>query len=178
MDGQSSHVSPPAFSLSSQQRGIWLHQLLFPESALYNISSYLRIDGPLEIHLLEQALQQVIQAHDALRLMFSPGEPLPRQWICDARDWTLERLDFSTRSDADADALAWMKEQMGRPMPLVGQLLFQFSLVTVAPGRHYLFQKYHHIIFDGWSGALAIQHMAKAYNALLQGQPQIGRAHV
>jgi hypothetical protein len=58
------------YPLSSPQRDIWFDQILSPEVPLYNVGGYLRIDGPIDPALFEQALNQIIEENDALRLKF------------------------------------------------------------------------------------------------------------
>jgi len=63
-----------------------------------------------------------------------------------------------------------MKQAFAKPFQLYELPLFQFALGKIAPDCYYSFQKYHHLIVDGWAISLIVQRMASAYNALATGQ--------
>ncbi|MBM7113159.1 amino acid adenylation domain-containing protein [Archangium primigenium] len=157
------------FPLSTQQREMWLDQALHPDSPLYNAGGHLHIEGALEVELLERALEHVLQTNEALRLELVEAEPLARQYVAARCDPALARLDFSGEDGAEQRALAWMDARMAEPMPLYSRSLFRFALLKVAPERHYLLARFHHLIVDGFSIALVLQRLAQAYNTLRAG---------
>ena len=163
---QSAAESTATFPLSSQQREMWLDQALHPDSPLYNIGAHVCIEGGLDGELFERALAHVVQMNDAFRLELVETETLPVQRIVAQRDPALTRLDFSGSEDADARALEWIQARVAEPLPLLSRPLFRFALLKVAPERHYWFFQLHHLMADGWSIALIVQLVAKAYNAL------------
>ena len=56
------------YPLSSQQLDFWFDQVLHPNVPLYNIGGYVRIAGPVNPTLFEQALNRVVAENDALRI--------------------------------------------------------------------------------------------------------------
>ena len=156
-----------SYPLSSTQREIWFDQLLHPDIPLYNIGGYLRINGPIDRILFEQALDQVIQENDALRIILQEGENLPSQMVAEHAPFKLDYYDFPWRKQAHQLALKWMKQAFAKPFQLYDKPLFQFALLKIAKEGYYLFNKYHHLIVDGWAISLNAQQFAAAYNALL-----------
>jgi hypothetical protein len=56
-----------AFPLTSAQREVWFDQMLHPDIPLYNIGGYVHILGKLDTALFEQAVNLLVQQHEALR---------------------------------------------------------------------------------------------------------------
>ena len=56
--------------LSFAQQRLWFLDQLEPHSAFYNILRALRLRGSLKIHILKQALDAILQRHEALRTRF------------------------------------------------------------------------------------------------------------
>src|SRR6266436_3324509 len=52
--------------LSFAQQRLWFLDQLVPNSPVYNISESLRIEGPLDIPVLEQSLKEIIRRHESL----------------------------------------------------------------------------------------------------------------
>jgi hypothetical protein len=155
------------YPLSSTQREIWFDQLLHPELPLYNIGGYLRINGPIDPTLFEQALNQVIQENDALRIILHEKEGIPTQTFAEPAHIKLDFYDLSNQENAHQSALKWMKQVFAKPFQLYGKLLFQFALFKISDDCYYWFGKYHHLIVDGWAISLNVQRVAAIYNALL-----------
>lgn len=55
------------YPLTSSQREIWFDQMLNADLPLYNIGGYVKIPGRLDTALFEQAVNLLVQKHDALR---------------------------------------------------------------------------------------------------------------
>lgn len=155
------------YPLSSTQREIWFDQLLHPELPLYNIGGYLRINRPIDPTLFEQALNQVIQENDALRIILHEKEGIPTQTFAEPAHIKLDFYDLSNQENAHQSALKWMKQVFAKPFQLYGKLLFQFALFKISDDCYYWFGKYHHLIVDGWAIFLNVQRVAAIYNALL-----------
>ncbi|RKZ91698.1 MAG: non-ribosomal peptide synthetase [Candidatus Parabeggiatoa sp. nov. 1] len=158
------------YPLSSTQKEIWFDQILHPELPLYNIGGYLRIDGTIDQALFEKALNQVIKENDALRIRLHEGKSLPTQTFAENICLKLDFYEFEDKENAHELALAWMKQAFAKPFQIYDNPLFQFALFKIATNRYYSFQKYHHLIVDGWAISLVVQRVSAAYNALASGQ--------
>src|SRR5258707_619771 len=67
--------------LSSGQQRLWFLAQLEPESSAYVVPAAVRIDGPLQLSLLKQALGGVTERHEVLRTVFKTEDDSPRQVI-------------------------------------------------------------------------------------------------
>jgi amino acid adenylation domain-containing protein len=164
-------------SLSSTQREIWFNQILHPKLPLYNLGGYLRIDGAIEPAIFEKALNQVIKDNDALRIRIQDEKSLPTQTFVENIRIKLDFHDFSAKANAHESALAWMKSEFGKPFQLYNKPLFQFALFKITANSYYSFQKYHHLIVDGWAISLIVQSLATAYNRLTNKQSNKEQKH-
>ncbi len=173
----SSNTTQNSYPLTSAQREIWFDQLLHPNIPLYNIGGYLRIESPIHAAWFEKALNQVIQENDALRLILHEREGLPTQSFAEPVPHQLNCYDFSDNQNAHQSAIEWMEQEFAKPFQLYNRLLFQFALFKISDNCYYSFQKYHHLIVDGWAISLIVQRLAAAYNALAISQSDHEQKH-
>jgi len=157
------------YPLTSPQREIWFDQILHPDVPLYNIGGYVRIEGPIDPALFEKSLNQVIAENDALRIILHEGESLPTQTFAENVHLKLDFYDFSVQENAHQLAIEWMLQEFVKPFQLYDELLFQFALCKASDNCYYWFQKYHHLIVDGWGMYLIVQRVSMTYNALATG---------
>ena len=73
------HPQQTLFPLSSVQREIWFDQLLYPDTPVYNIGGYLRIDGDINPDIFHRALTQLVKENDILRLRPVLKDDIPFQ---------------------------------------------------------------------------------------------------
>ncbi|RKG76773.1 amino acid adenylation domain-containing protein, partial [Corallococcus exercitus] len=160
-----SHPLPLSFA---QQR-LWFMDQLQPGSPLYNVPMAVRLEGALDVALLERALREVVRRHEVLRTTFredASGQPV--QVVSPEPVLTLEHHDRVGSPEA-----AWRlaREAAARPFDLANGPLLRAQLMTWAPGEHLLAVVVHHIVSDGWSMTLLVREVALLYGAFARGQP-------
>nr|WP_323073521.1 condensation domain-containing protein [Mycetohabitans endofungorum] len=161
-------VTPVTYELSTAQTEIWLAQQLHPDSPVYNIAQYTVIDGVIDAAVFEAALRQVIDEVDTLRLQFVDSDDGLRQRI-GAPAWSMPVLDLTSQADPQAAADAWMRADYQQPVNLMQGPLFCYALLKVAPEQWIWYQRYHHIMMDGYGQYLIAQRVAHVYSALCAG---------
>jgi len=168
------------YPLTSSQREIWFDQMLHAEVPLYNIGGYVKIPGPINPALFEQAINLLVQKHDALRTVLTETKDedgLPLQSFPEDLSVSVLVQDFSEHDDAEQAALAWIQTRFNEPFQLIGQPLFRYDLVKTSEQCYYWLMQYHHIIVDGYSIALFHRSLATIYSQLVQGQQPDLEAH-
>ena len=158
------------YPLSSPQQAVWLDQLLAPDLPCYNIGTLVRFDGLPDMALFEQALRHAVASNDALRIVLEKAGEQCLQRFDGSIDAVLQRLDLSGRADADAQALAHLRQVFDTPFALYGQRLWCMHWVQTAADRAYWLVCFHHLAVDGLSVALFGQCVADAYNRLRRGE--------
>ncbi|WP_338927323.1 non-ribosomal peptide synthase/polyketide synthase (plasmid) [Mycetohabitans endofungorum] len=161
-------ITPVTYALTTAQTEIWLAQQLHPDSPVYNIAQYTVIDGVINAAVFEAALRQVIDEADTLRLQFVDSDDGLRQRI-GAPAWSMPVLDLTAQADPEAAADAWMQADYQQPVNLMQGPLFCYALLKVAPAQWIWYQRYHHIMTDGYGQHLIAQRVAHVYSALCTG---------
>jgi non-ribosomal peptide synthetase component F len=161
------------YPLTSSQREIWFDQMLNADIPLYNIGGYVKIPGRLDTVLFEQAVNLLVQKHDALRTVLletTDEDGVPLQAFVEHLQVSVPVQDVSAEADPHAAALAWMQARFEQPFALTGQPLFRYDLVKLAEDSYYWLLQYHHLILDGWGVALVNRSLAAIYTALTEGE--------
>ncbi|MCV6637686.1 amino acid adenylation domain-containing protein [Candidatus Albibeggiatoa sp. nov. NOAA] len=163
------------YPLSTPQKEIWFHQMLYPQAPLYNIGGYMLIEGEINTERCEQAVNLLIQKHDVLRITLQPrADDIPLQSIANELKITLPQQDFSTTDNPEQAAQDWMQQRFKQAFDLHNPPLFEFTIIKVSEQRFYLFNKFHHLLVDGWSIALLDQSFIQLYTELSNEQtPEI-----
>ncbi|MCL2936119.1 MAG: aminotransferase class III-fold pyridoxal phosphate-dependent enzyme [Trichodesmium sp. MAG_R02] len=157
---------PHKIPLTQAQKQLWtLAQLEDEGSIAYNESLRLEFKGKLDIYALNQAIQTVINRHEALRILIDDQgemqEILPR-WEID-----IPYLDFTDTEQEEIKA--WLDKTVRKPFQISNSPLLRVKIVKIAPEVHWLVLTIHHIISDGWSVDLIVNELARFYNAQTQG---------
>ena len=153
---------PPSFA---QQRLLFLDQLE-PGSSFYNIARAVQLCGPLNVAALADALNEIVNRHEALRTVFdTDGEPF--QFIAAPQPIPLPLIVITADSDdqrhADAEKVA--AEEIRRPFDLSRGPMLRACLIRLQADNHVLVLTLHHIAADGWSLTVLFRELTVLYEA-------------
>ncbi len=157
-------------SLTSHQNAIWLESRLFKDKPIFNIGTYIRLNGVPDFDLLQRSIQQVINSNDAMRIQMTQHIDRCEQLFKPERTFVLGFEDFSQHTNPELNAVEWMEQTFVKPISLSDDTLYHIVLVKVNEKCSYLFLKHHHIYIDGWSRALLVRKISQAYNAFALNQ--------
>ncbi|MFD4600527.1 amino acid adenylation domain-containing protein [Streptomyces sp. NPDC058464] len=161
--------------LLAAQEGIWTGQLLDPDSPAYNTAEYVHIDGPVDTAVFAAALHRVVAETEALNVAYvvdAEGRPWETPAPADGRHPHL--ADLTSRPDPRAAALAWMDQDLARPVDLTRDPVFGHALLRIAPQEYLWYHRVHHIALDGFGLSLVAHRVAQVYTALAEGEPVPG----
>ncbi|WP_026798625.1 non-ribosomal peptide synthetase, partial [Planktothrix prolifica] len=159
--------------LSYAQQRLWFLDQFQPNSALYNIPLALRLEGNLNQVALEQALQTIIERHEALRTNFLTIEGKPTQIIQTETNWTISivhPLQPPRKSEREITCQQLINTQAIQPFDLATEPLIRVTLLTLSQTEQVLLVCMHHVVSDGWSMGVFVQELAVLYNAYTQGK--------
>lgn len=160
------------FPLSLSQQQVWLDQQLHPDSAHLTTGGMGFINGVLQLPLFVQTVEQLVAQNEGLRLLplVDGSQKLVQHWQQDL----LEYFDFSDATDSECAVANWWKNTHAAAIPLDGvHKPWHIYLVKSGPKRYGIAMKYHHIMIDGYSTALAMNGMSVIYSALVSQQQNI-----
>ncbi|MFK4098780.1 amino acid adenylation domain-containing protein [Streptomyces sp. NPDC019531] len=164
--------TPERRPLLAAQEGIWAGQQLDADSPAYNTAEYLRITGPVDPAVFDRALHHVVAETEALNVTFDTDDTgRPRQADTPAGDWHTHIADLTAEPDPRAAALAWMDQDMARPVDLTRGPVFGHALLRTAPEEFLWYHRVHHIALDGFGLSLVARRVAQVYSALTAGEP-------
>jgi len=162
--------------LSLVQHQLWVLEKLKSGPSSYLIPIALKIKGPLQPQLLDQALSQIIARHEILRSCFVLKDNVPQVEIHAAQPWQIERTDITELNDE--------RQQLTIKDHIAAIAHAEFDLALGPLLRTHLIQCHaqpaeqwvllitmHHIIADGWSMDVFAKEIAICYQALKSGLP-------
>ncbi|MVF12546.1 amino acid adenylation domain-containing protein [Ketobacter sp. MCCC 1A13808] len=162
----------PLVTSFGQQR-LWLLDQLNPHDVTYNMSSALRIKGPLNAPVLEKVFATIVKRQESLRTYFKEVDGEPVQCIHPVDRWALHKIDLS-----DHDAITQQSrvaEEVNKesltPYDLSVGPLFRARLLVLAEDHHVLIAGMHHIISDGWSMEVLVKELSTLYMVFAAGMP-------
>jgi len=157
--------------LSFAQQRLWFLDQLEPNSSFYNIAAGRRLQGELQVEVLERSLNELARRHESLRTTFSLRDGQPQQLIAEPKALHLEVVDLShlpaAEQEADASQLARVEAQ--QPFALAVGPLWRTRLIKLSATEHVLLLTLHHIIADAWSLRVLFRELSTLYNAYAQG---------
>lgn len=164
---------PGPAPLSFAQERLWFIQQLEPSSAAYNVPTALRLLGPLQVHALQQSIDEVVRRHEILRTTFPAAEGKPQQVVHPPAPVPLPVVSLEDASPRDrASTLQRLLLSEGRrPFDLARGPVLRCTLYRFSPEEHVLLLVMHHIVSDGWSMAIFFQELERLYSGLSTGKP-------
>ncbi|MEZ4709412.1 MAG: amino acid adenylation domain-containing protein [Caldilineaceae bacterium] len=157
-------LSAPS-NLTRNQMLIWLGQALHPNVPIYNMAHTFAIHGAIDARLFQRAFQQLVDASDAMRTVFTAPHGIPQQLVLAELDYNPELIDLSTQTDPDAALRNWLDRRVIHMLD-AGRCTFDAALLKVANDRFVWYFNQHHLVTDMLSIALIFAQVSANYSAL------------
>lgn len=158
---------------SCGQEQLWFLDKLDPEGAVYNVPKAMRIHGCLDVLALEQALNRIVERHEALRTMFVEHCGSPMQSVEPARPAGLVVEDLSELPGVELQRVLAnrMNDEIGKPFDLSREVKLRRRVFKVGREEHVLLLVVHHIASDGWSMRVLLEELSCLYGSIVGGKP-------
>ncbi len=163
--------------LVAAQPGIWMAERLSTLPGAWSVAHYVELRGALDPTLLGKAIVAGLQQADTLSLRFEEEEGEVWQWV--AADRTFGEpsiIDLRTAPDPHRAATERMQADLAQDLRVDGgNPLVCHQLLRVGDDRWYWYQRYHHLLVDGFSFPAITRQIAAIYRARQRGKPLLSR---
>jgi amino acid adenylation domain-containing protein len=159
--------------LSAGQLRIWVVEQLGTAAPAYNIIAGWRVEGEIDRSVLGRAWDEVVRRHATLRTVFPAADGEPYQKVLPAGTGEIAWEDRSDTSAAErhAEAVRAADRAAEQRFDLASGPLVRLRLLRFAAEEHALLLSAHHIVLDGWSLAIVVSDLLRAYADLAAGRP-------
>ena len=158
--------------LVAAQPGIWMAERLSTLPGAWSVAHYVELPGALDPALLGKAIVAGLQQADTLSLRFEEEEGEVWQWV--AADRTFGEpsiIDLRTAPDPHRAATERMQADLAQDLRVDGgNPLVCHQLLRVGDDRWYWYQRYHHLLVDGFSFPAITRQIAAIYRAWQRGE--------
>jgi amino acid adenylation domain-containing protein len=154
--------------MTEAQAEVWLAAQLGDEaSCAYNESGTLTLEGDLQVTAFTDALNDVVERHDILRMTVDPsGEHLN---VKEGMRLDVPFVDASGDVEPEARLTSLVAQEARTPFDLERGPLCRAILVKLAPQKHAFVFTGHHIACDGWSMGIIMSDLSAFYAARVEG---------
>lgn len=158
--------------LVAAQPGIWMADQLSPQSNAWSVAHYVELNGELNEALLCKAVVAGMEEADTLRMRFTEVDGEALQWV--DPDFTFASplcRDLRGEAYPQAAALGLMRADLSQDLRLArGEPLYHHQLLRVSDTRWFWYQRFHHLVVDGFSFTAITRRIAHIYTSLSRMQ--------
>src|SRR6266496_685586 len=140
------------FPVSFSQQRLWFLDQLEPGEPTYNMPYAMWLDGPLDAHALQRAMDAMVARHAVLRTSIVAFDGVPEQVVADAGTVPIERIELPAGLDG-------------------GERTRQAESIAADHARQPFVLAIHHIISDGATMEILIDELSAFYRAETTGAP-------
>ncbi|MDB9527414.1 amino acid adenylation domain-containing protein [Oscillatoria sp. CS-180] len=161
------------YPLAPMQLGLLFHAIYTPEAGTYVNQINCTLRGALNVGAFQQAWQQVVDRHAALRTSFhwealeSPLQAVHRN----ARlPWHYHDWRSLPSTEQQRRLTACLQADQQATFVLNQAPLMRCTLIQLSEETYRFIWSFHHLLIDGWSLPQVLGEVVAAYTALRQGK--------
>ncbi|MGE6982632.1 enterobactin non-ribosomal peptide synthetase EntF [Kluyvera intermedia] len=158
--------------LIAAQPGIWMAEALSTLPNAWSVAHYVELKGNIDGDLLARAIAAGMMQADTLRMRFAEDNGEVWQWV-DESAVIAEPLrhDLRGRENPQQDALAMMQADLAQNSRVdSGNPLFNHQLFQIGDNHWFWYQRYHHLLVDGFSFPAITRQISLIYQAWQRGE--------
>ncbi|MCP5048414.1 MAG: AMP-binding protein, partial [bacterium] len=163
------------YTLSPMQEGMLFHKLYDDSSASYFEQISYRLQGDLDIALVEKSLNELFKRHSILRTAFvHEGFDRPLQVVLRGRAVDFHYEDISPihgTGEKEKFIDAFKEKDKLRSFDLDKDTLIRVSVFKSGPDAYDLTWSFHHVLMDGWCIGILNAEFFEVYNSFRENRP-------
>ncbi|MBW8683315.1 non-ribosomal peptide synthetase [Chitinophaga rhizophila] len=156
--------------LSFAQERLWFIDKM-QGSVQYHLPWIFRLEGHLDITILEKAFKALLVRHEILRTVIREKEGEVYQQVMPADNWTLTLVEADEIVQIYGSVQAYLHHQIAQPYDLSNDPVLKVYVIRQSATEHQLLALLHHIAFDGGSVPVMARELTALYQSYSQGQP-------
>ena len=158
--------------LSYAQWRMWFQEQLAPGQPTYNLPIHLRLQGYLDVKVLEASLIDIVRRHEILRTTLHPANGAAMQMVHGVPVQLIKSVDLQAlpADRARQECARVLDREARRPFDLAAGPLFRVTLIRLDESNDLLLS-FHHAIMDGWSTGILFQELETLYAAGVGAAP-------
>ncbi len=161
------HREHQSTDLSHGQQRYWFLDQVDPGNPVNNLPSAFRLIGELDVEALQRAVNAVVEHHEILRTAYPSVDGAPQAVVL--RDAEIPLPVSDLRGD---EVRQRIDDEFRRGFDLEAGPPIRAALLRIGETEHILLLTVHHIASDGWSNAVILEDLSKAYRGeTLDEQP-------
>ncbi len=170
-------MADTCFELLDTQQGLWTAQQIAKQSQNYLIAHAIDIHGPIDAPAMVAAIASALREADTLNAVFEERDGKVCQVVPDLGEVApvhdIEVVDLTGMPDAHGEAERRMRADLERGHAPFAPLHRLFQLDKTGAGIQWIwYQRYHHIMLDGFSLNVLTDRILACYEAgLAQAEP-------
>ena len=158
--------------LSYAQQRLWFLSQMEPGNPFYNCPGAVRMEGELDVEVLERTIGEVVRRHEVLRTRIVLEGDEPVQEIGEAGEVRVEVIDLRELDEQRREEelrRVWREEGRGGFDLSVGPML-RVKVVKVGRDEQVMLVTMHHIVSDGWSVGVLMKEVGELYSGYRRGE--------
>ncbi|WP_428231993.1 amino acid adenylation domain-containing protein [Flavobacterium sp.] len=156
------------YPLSFSQDRLWFLNQLDNTDTSYHVSRAMKLDGPVEVSMLEETFSKLIEKHEILRTVFVNRNGEPYQKILSPYSYTIPVINYTDIKDKNKEKVIvdCLEKIESRAFKIDEGPLFRIELLQFSDQESILIFCEHHLILDGWTQGILFRDFVDIYNEL------------
>lgn len=154
------------YEMLPQQRKIWNIEMAYPGTDICNIGGYLHLEDKYDTELLQKTFDIFMRNQSSF---WTKVNRQGRLYFDRIRSYRMEEYDLTDLTENETDAL--IRRWICEPFSLYDAYLFDFRLLRLRD-KTVIFEKFHHLIADGYAVSLCAKYQEKIYEQLEAGESE------
>ncbi|UCH95917.1 MAG: amino acid adenylation domain-containing protein, partial [Candidatus Aminicenantes bacterium] len=163
------------YTLTPMQEGMLFHALVDEKSYSYFEQTSYRLQGELDIVVLEKSLNELFKRHDILRTAFVYKDiKRPVQVLLKDRliDFYFQNISEIGEREEKENLIKEFKERdKRRSFDLSKDVLMRVSIFRADESEYEFIWSFHHILMDGWCLGILNNEFFEIYKSYLENRP-------
>ena len=159
-------ATPVHFPMTEAQREVWASVQMGAEASnAYNVCHAFRIRGAFSAEAMKTALQQLVDRHQALRLVCDPDGETQHELASAKIPVVTVDLSGMTAADRESETAHYIDQETNVSFDLENGPLCRAVILREDHQKHLIIFTAHHIVCDGWSGGILVLDLGDLYEA-------------